>query len=261
MTTDSFSGKSEGKEHLTNAIMGLIFLIGGYIIFLEINPNILNIDFSTASGKVDIEVKEVDINLDIIEGNYEEVVDDLARKGYLRPPICSGDFWKEEDAIRECNKMRVKENKATSQCFKSNVGWLTYSYCYMINTREEEKKCVDIKKSEGYRCNIPCHKFSCDTGLKSEIEKNELMQGVETFVCKNDGKERSTACYKGDRIDKSVYNMTVSCKYKWCSNKFHDLARKEGWGPECEYKLVYKKYDGEIDESEFWIYVNKKKCK
>jgi hypothetical protein len=59
VTPTAFSGKSEGKEHLTNAVMGLIFLIGGYLIFLQINPNILNIDFSSASGRVNIYSKEI----------------------------------------------------------------------------------------------------------------------------------------------------------------------------------------------------------
>ena len=49
--------------------MGLIFLIGGYIIFLEINPNILNIDFSTASGRVEIEARDGIVTLDIIENS------------------------------------------------------------------------------------------------------------------------------------------------------------------------------------------------
>jgi glucose uptake protein GlcU len=57
MTTDSFSKKSEGKEYITNAIMGLVFLISGYLIFFHINPNILNLNLSAA--QIDISADEV----------------------------------------------------------------------------------------------------------------------------------------------------------------------------------------------------------
>jgi hypothetical protein len=61
MTTDSFSGKQEGREHLTNAVGGLIFLIGGYLIFIQINPNILNVNFNTADGRVEAVAGQVDV--------------------------------------------------------------------------------------------------------------------------------------------------------------------------------------------------------
>ena len=81
----------EDLPNLTNAVGGLIFLIAGYLIFQEINPNILNIDFSTASGRVNISASEIDINLNVIKGDYDTVTRELRRQGYANE-TCSGDF-------------------------------------------------------------------------------------------------------------------------------------------------------------------------
>jgi len=100
MTTDSFSGKSEGKEHLTNALGGLIFLIGGYLIFIQINPNILNIDFSTASGRVEIIAQQMEISLESLDNadNCEALKADFRKKGY-NEERCSGQIKTSAGAI------------------------------------------------------------------------------------------------------------------------------------------------------------------
>ncbi|EFK95221.1 hypothetical protein LDC_2780, partial [sediment metagenome] len=87
MTTDSFSGKSEGKKKLYNATGGLIFLIGGYVIFNQINPQILNLDFQNMTVKataVEAEILDVDDvdNCDTLTKKYEE-------KGFTKK-LCSG---------------------------------------------------------------------------------------------------------------------------------------------------------------------------
>jgi hypothetical protein len=94
MTTDSFSGKSEGKEHLTNAVMGLIFLIGGYLIFLQINPNILNINFSSASGMVKVDASELDIFIknDPDDGSNCDAIDTALKKKGLKENNCTNIF-------------------------------------------------------------------------------------------------------------------------------------------------------------------------
>ena len=117
MTTDSFSGKSEGKEHLTNAIGGLIFLIGGYLIFIQINPNILNIDFSTASGRVEIVAQQMSINLEDIGGDS---------RGYCEKQNMDKAVGPINDKGR-CNDMRNSISLAGSnnmtQCIQDNGKW------------------------------------------------------------------------------------------------------------------------------------------
>jgi hypothetical protein len=42
MTTDAYSGKSEGKEKITGAIIGLLLALSSFLILQEINPNIVD---------------------------------------------------------------------------------------------------------------------------------------------------------------------------------------------------------------------------
>jgi hypothetical protein len=49
MTTDMYQKKTAGKERIKNAVLGLVFLIAGYLIFSEINPRILTLDFNYPS--------------------------------------------------------------------------------------------------------------------------------------------------------------------------------------------------------------------
>ncbi|OHA15467.1 MAG: hypothetical protein A3G52_00625 [Candidatus Taylorbacteria bacterium RIFCSPLOWO2_12_FULL_43_20] len=41
MSTDAISGKSEGKEKITNAVIGLVLALGSWLIIYTINPKIL----------------------------------------------------------------------------------------------------------------------------------------------------------------------------------------------------------------------------
>lgn len=53
MSTDAISGKSEGREKITGAILGLLLILGSVILLQVINPNILNINLNIpGSGNV-----------------------------------------------------------------------------------------------------------------------------------------------------------------------------------------------------------------
>lgn len=43
-TSDALSGKTQGREYITNALVGLLLVIGSYVILQTINPEILNFD-------------------------------------------------------------------------------------------------------------------------------------------------------------------------------------------------------------------------
>ena len=44
MTTDAIGGKSRGREYITNALWGLLLVIGAWVILNTINPQILSFD-------------------------------------------------------------------------------------------------------------------------------------------------------------------------------------------------------------------------
>jgi hypothetical protein len=126
MTTDSFTGKSEGKSHLTNAVGGLIFLITGYLIFIQFNPNILNIDFSTA-GRVTLIADEGSnvLNVDYDDGNnYSSIRDKLKASGYTME-ICSSIF---RDGIADVSIL--KSNCEARAAAKKKKDGVIVSQCY-----------------------------------------------------------------------------------------------------------------------------------
>lgn len=45
-TSDAITGKEQGREYLTNAVVGLLLVVGAYAILWTINPRILNIDLN-----------------------------------------------------------------------------------------------------------------------------------------------------------------------------------------------------------------------
>lgn len=51
MTTDSISGKSEGKERITNAVIGLLIALLIWVILYTINPNLIKFDISIPSSQ------------------------------------------------------------------------------------------------------------------------------------------------------------------------------------------------------------------
>ena len=46
MTTDAVTGKAESKKHIYNAIIGLLMLLGVWLVFNEINPDILDLNLN-----------------------------------------------------------------------------------------------------------------------------------------------------------------------------------------------------------------------
>lgn len=55
MSTDAISGKSESKTRITQALIGLLMLLGVWLFFNEIRPDILNLDFELEETSVQIQ--------------------------------------------------------------------------------------------------------------------------------------------------------------------------------------------------------------
>lgn len=60
MSTDAFSGKEEGKSRITNALLGLVLLVGSFMILNTINPNLVN--FNLKIDSVYLTVTDADIS-------------------------------------------------------------------------------------------------------------------------------------------------------------------------------------------------------
>lgn len=72
MTTDAVSGKTSSKERMQQAILGLLMLLGVWLFFNEINPNILNLNLTLETGSAPITTTPVTPREDVqnIYPNY-----------------------------------------------------------------------------------------------------------------------------------------------------------------------------------------------
>ncbi len=52
MSTDNFGEKAQGKEHIKNAVGGMILLIGAYMILNTLNPNLVDFNFKISGVSV-----------------------------------------------------------------------------------------------------------------------------------------------------------------------------------------------------------------
>lgn len=52
MSSDSFTGKSTGKDFIWNAVEGLLIVLGAYIILYTINPNILRFNLRPGDNEL-----------------------------------------------------------------------------------------------------------------------------------------------------------------------------------------------------------------
>lgn len=58
-TSDAVGKKSDGKKYITNAIIGLLFVIGAWVILNTINPEILNLKWTVPIPKTDMKLPTV----------------------------------------------------------------------------------------------------------------------------------------------------------------------------------------------------------
>ena len=82
-TSDALSGKSQGKEWVTNAITGLLVVIGAYVILYTINPQIL-------SFNIGITAPVITPGASVVPGTpmtAAQIADDLAVRGMLATGI------------------------------------------------------------------------------------------------------------------------------------------------------------------------------
>lgn len=63
VSTDAIGGKSEGRQRINNAIIGLLLALGSYILLQQINPALLKNDFNVEATKSTGKVNSVSIEL------------------------------------------------------------------------------------------------------------------------------------------------------------------------------------------------------
>lgn len=76
VSTDAINGKSEGKEMIQQALLGLVLALMAVIILRQVNPKLLNSDFKVKGGDVitgSIDIVEVDLQkADAVTKEYQK---------------------------------------------------------------------------------------------------------------------------------------------------------------------------------------------
>lgn len=96
LSTDAFSGKSEGKEMMLNAVFGLILALGGWIIINTINPNLAS-TLSITIPKVHVDAPQEEWQ----NGNAPAGTDIAEGITLNNQPITQGGTWPSDAAQRQ----------------------------------------------------------------------------------------------------------------------------------------------------------------
>ncbi len=141
-TSDALSGKSQGRDYITNALIGLLLVIGSYVILWTINPKIL--DITIGIGKKVASTTDTPI---VVSGGCTGCValTGLPMEGGVQPQISS--------ALLPL--LKTLEEKLTAV----SVPWViteTYSYdpIHVSTSCHHSGSCVDAKPLVRSRANI-----------------------------------------------------------------------------------------------------------
>jgi len=79
MTTEAFTGKSDAKKTITDAIFGLILLLSSYLLLRTINPDLVNqnLIIPPAGGRIQVDVETQEVGFEsITDRTFEEASQD-----------------------------------------------------------------------------------------------------------------------------------------------------------------------------------------
>ena len=153
MTTDIFSKKSGAKERIENAIMGLIFLISGYLIFYTINPNILKLNFDYKMGD-GANVTSPGGSQTTVIPDFTKKLDDIDFSG--ADPYDSGDAGDSGKGHTKDLKDSKKGKKELDKMMK-NMGELEYAH--FLAQVSHESGGFKIVDEHGYKPARACTVF------------------------------------------------------------------------------------------------------
>jgi hypothetical protein len=117
MSTDAFSGKSDAKETINNAIWGLLLVIGAWLILSTINPKLVsfNLDFSSGENAGTAEVAVQTVMSGLSESGARDF---LAQNGITvdSPTACpegmTAQQYREATSQQECTTLARTTQKA-----------------------------------------------------------------------------------------------------------------------------------------------------
>jgi hypothetical protein len=198
ISTDAIQKKSEGKERIKNAVLGLVLVISAWLILATINPNLLNINL-----------------------NIESVTTTAptGTEGTLSPALPIGSVM----------------NKVTETCpMCSTVGGLTYNISPENLARFNCQNCSsfgsDIPYSNNTNINanptLNSELSALNNGLEQQSVAWQITEAFPPMV------NHADSChYNGSCVDAKLTNATPEN-----IKRFVDTAKNNGMSPSYEVK-------------------------
>ena len=178
MTTEAASGKGSSRERIQQAVLGLLMLLSVWLFFNEINPDILNLDFTL--GKGNIAETSVDYRDSITNAYQTESGDGI---WILRGRTCEsaqGVGWRPSVTSQVCGNLKPEPGRTLSdyQCCINKVTFPEGGEPEFFPDREA--RAADLSGKWCYRSLNPFGNVCFET---QETCQNALPESASTSTC------------------------------------------------------------------------------
>jgi hypothetical protein len=185
MSTDAISGKEDGRERVTQAIIGLIIALGAWLLLNTINPNLLSLKFNPGHQTV---------SFDITSSDYANAPQTAEGGKYCNGKYAEGADWAQLAGAKAILPVGVTDNHNGADCQKvgqkscTSIRGLNPSRLQLIKS-----KCpsCEVVITGGTECwlhsqNTNHQPGNAVTDLRATASLNKYIWGSEEFP--NSGK-------------------------------------------------------------------------
>lgn len=184
ITAQSFSKKSGGKDKLVRAIGALVILFSSFIVFNQLNPELLTVRFEPLTPENNIDCTDAGFACGAFgksDSVDDQFLDDATDKGLLDPKCAETEQEKRyelvkglEEYINDATKEAKKGNKAIFIDDFTNTdsgAWTDYSL-----------KTTGLGNFSSYECNAIYEKTPHPEGYIDDALNNDDCVGISTYI-------------------------------------------------------------------------------
>ncbi|MFA6524472.1 MAG: D-alanyl-D-alanine carboxypeptidase family protein [Candidatus Paceibacterota bacterium] len=206
MTSELVSGKNEGKERITHAILGLILALGSYAILNTLNPDLLNVGLSK------LEQATLTIDPETELAPWEGTSNLTSPTGTCKEGYTNITTYGSPTKINVCKSISENSQKMLAAAKKVNIilsGWGARTYDQQIDLRKKHK-CPDIYTSPSNTCKPPT--------ARPGHSKHESGKAID-FTCNGQSMEKSggknSVCFKWLSNNAKTYGLKNLASESW----------------------------------------------
>lgn len=147
MVQDAGSSKEAAKKTMTQAVLGVIILLGAYLILFIINPQILNIKFLEGSSKDSTQVTSTGSGES--ESSSSPGIEDLKPHTIIEDLQSSGIFWYDHN----CDPIKTREFQKNNPDVETGIKDISKpGECKPLSIRDHFVKKDKLREEGKYKC-------------------------------------------------------------------------------------------------------------